>query len=119
MSTDSLHLPQARIGDIQLGAVSCEAVLDDGELVDALLSVDEVTTNHLVIDLLTVSTEELTINRELVPAGKAVQFRVDFSGTSVVAGTYCLQVTVRTDSTPAQTRTFVVQVLVRAADDCA
>lgn len=119
MPVDSLHVPKAMVGDIHLAAVSCVPVLDDGELVDEVLSVDELDTSHLVIDLAGVNTAELTINREAVPIGKAVQFRVDLTGASVVAGTYCLRVRVRTDSTPPQTRGFIVQMRVASDEDCA
>lgn len=119
MPVDSLHVPKAMVGDIHLAAVSCVDVLDEGELVDEVLSVDELVTAHLTIDLLSVSTAVLTINRELVPIGMAAQFRVDLTGASVAAGTYCLRVRVRTDSTPPQTRGFIVQMRVVDDEDCA
>lgn len=118
MPVDSLHVPKAMVGDIHVAAVSCVPVLDEGELVDEVLSVDELDTAHLGIDLKSVNTAELTINRETVPIGKAVQFRVDLTGANVVAGTYCLRVRVLTDSTPAQTRGFIVQMRVVDDEDC-
>ncbi len=119
MPVDSLHVPKAMVGEVRLAAVSCVAVLDEGELVDSVLPVEELDTNHLTIDLEAVNTAQLTINGKAVPIGKAAQFRVDLTGANVVAGTYCLRVKVLTDSTPAQTRSFIVSMDVVNDEDCA
>jgi len=99
--------PVAAEGEYNNFAVSFIGVLDDGELLTGTPTVEEQDTSDLTIVCETVSTTVLTINGVSVPAGKAVQFRVD--GQLVANSIYTLKITVNTNSVPCQVKVRCVK----------
>lgn len=106
MPITNSEIPVVSVGDTDTGAISYDALLDDGELIASVGGVVEVTTSDLTISNVAASTATLKIDKKTVPIGRAVQFSV--SGQSATGGDdsdgkYRLRVTVTTDSTPART----------------
>lgn len=107
------ELPPTAVGDVRLGSVSFAGQLDSGESLTGTPTVTEVTTTDLTISSVAVSSEALVINSRSVAAGLAVQFLV--SGAKASGSPYTLQITVSTDSSPAQTLVRFVQFTVETA----
>lgn len=75
------ELSPAETGNV---AIDARGKLDAGETYTGTPVITEVDTSDLTIASKVVSTAELTINGEAVPAGEAIQFKV----SGVVSGTY-------------------------------
>src|SRR5262245_17545898 len=80
-------------------AVDLCGKLDPDELLTSPLSVLEVTSADLVLSNRAISTVDLIIEEDTVPAGQAVQFRV---AGGVRGKTYTIEIKVRTSSSPPQ-----------------
>lgn len=104
--------PLAVVGEINNFAASFAEMLDPGELLASIISVDEVTTSDLTIDNEVVSTAALVIFGTSVPIGMAVQFNV--AGHLVANQPYTVRITIWTDSTPAQRKVRDLIFLVEA-----
>ncbi len=93
--------PNAAVGATRNIAFSFSGELDSGELLTGTPTITEDTTSDLTISNKVISTTSLEINNITVPAGEAVQCAV----TGFVAANfpYTLNISVVTDSTPAQT----------------
>jgi hypothetical protein len=91
------QIPTKHPDAVKNGAVSFAGQLDDGE---ALTGTPTAAAAGLTVDNVRVSTADLTVNGQTVPAGKAVQFRVAGGANNT---TYEIKVTCGTTSSPAQT----------------
>ena len=100
MGATAQQVPSKTVGEVVNGAVSFAGVLDDGELLTGVPTIDAVA--GLTFANIAVSTTILTINGKSVPVGLVVQFNV--SGGVVANSPYTIPVSCGTDSTPAQTR---------------
>lgn len=94
--------PVTAPGEENLHSVSFDGALDSGELLVSVTSVEEQTTSDLTITNIAVSTADLILNNVTVITGRAIQFKV--VGQTVATGSYTLEMTVVTDSSPAQTK---------------
>jgi len=75
-------------------SIDCRGNLEGSSTISGAPSVVEVSTAHLTIADIQVSTTSLMINDQTVPAGKAIQFTVDARGPSVKRlWAYAIQVT--------------------------
>lgn len=85
--------------------VSFVGELETGELISTVSSITEQVTSDLTINNISISTVELTISGQKVPAGQAVIFSV--SGGVVAEGddamSYRIRVAVATAASPPQT----------------
>ena len=86
--------------EVRLAVVSFQGKLDSGELLTGAATVLEVTTSDLTLGDKAVSTTALTIDGVANAIGEAVQFSIT-GGTALT--TYTINISVGTDSTPAQT----------------
>jgi hypothetical protein len=92
--------PVAVPGEERNFAVSFVDVLDSGELLTGTPAVVELVSSDLTIENKVVNSSTQVINDVSVAAGLAVQFSAkDFVEATVA---YRVQITVSTDSTPAQ-----------------
>ena len=82
-------------------AVSFADMLDSSELLSGTPTIAEQTTSDLTLGSKLVSTAILTINSVSVAIAEAVQFNI--IGGTVANSPYSIQISVDTDSTPAQT----------------
>lgn len=105
--------PVTAAGETNLHSVSFDGVLDSGELIASVTSVEEETTSDLTITDKVVSTAALTINNVSVITGRAIQFKV--VGQTVATGRYTLEMIVVTDSSPAQTKVKFVKFVTKGA----
>lgn len=64
-------------------SVDCRGSLDGADIITSIVTVEETGTAHLGITDARISDAPLEINQETVPAGKAIQFKVDATGASV------------------------------------
>lgn len=80
MPTRAPQQPEQSINEVRFHAVSFAGKLDDGELLTGTPTITEVDTTDLVITSKAVSTTALVINGVSVPAGMAVQCKIDGSG---------------------------------------
>jgi hypothetical protein len=107
------QIPQTAEGAEDLFSESFDVVLDSGELIASVTSVEEETTSDLTIDNIAVSSAELTINNISVAIGRAIQFKV--VGQLLATKNYTLKMIVVTDSTPAQTKVRFCRFVVKGA----
>ena len=94
-------------GATELVSVDFTPYLDSDELIDAVVSVSEVTTSAITIANQVVNTETFEYCGNTAKVGGAVQFTVNCS----TEGMYRVRVTANTDSSPV--RTPVVDILLR------
>lgn len=100
MSGKARQLPKVTVGESRNMSVDFFGFLDSGELLVGPPTVLEVDTSDLTIINTVVNTSEIEIGSRTVAIGEGVQFHL----TGVVAGVkYEIEITVDTDSTPAQT----------------
>lgn len=92
-------------------AIDFTDYLDEGESLTGTPTAVEVTTAHLTIASVAVSTTVLTINKREVSIGDAVTMRV--SGGQA-GNTYAIKVTVTTTAATAQTRIVTIYLAVVA-----
>ncbi len=95
--------PQIRCktaSEVRIAAVSFLGKLDSGELLTGTPVVAEVTSSDLTLANKAVNTGALAIDGVSNAIGEAVQFSIA-GGTA--ATTYAINISVGTDSTPAQT----------------
>jgi len=96
------EVPVLVVGETNICSVSFADVIGEGELLDGVPIVVEITTSHLTITNERVNTSVLIMGEHIVGVGKAVQFAV--SGQNVAGSPYSLKITVTTDSAPVQTK---------------
>jgi len=82
-------------------SVSYAEELDDGEILIGVPVVSEITTSDLTITNISISSTALTINKEVVSAGKAIRFSIAGGLNSTFL--YEILITVLSNSSPAQT----------------
>jgi len=96
--------PTASVGSVRNIAVSFSDKMDSGELLTGTPTIVNANPNSpedLTISNKVISTAALTINGTTVPIAEAVQCSV--SGFIAANFPYTLNITISTDSTPAQT----------------
>jgi len=111
LSADAPQIHSKRTGETRLVSVDYTDKLDAGELLTGTPTIVEVTTSDLTLANKVVNTAALTIRNRTVIIGQAVQFSVA-GGQDGAA--YTIQITVTTDSSPAQT--LVDQIRLNAID---
>ena len=90
-----------RVAEVVNISYDCRGLLDTDELIVGAPTVLEVSTSDLTLGTPSVNTADVVINKDTVPAGKAVSF----STSGGVAKTrYTLEISFSTDATPAQDR---------------
>lgn len=100
MSGFAPQIPCVVDGETRNGKIDYTDVLDAGELLSGIPTLTEKITSDLTFANQAVSTGELTILDNTVITGQAVQFKVTGSLADVL---YTVEVSVATNSTPAQT----------------
>jgi hypothetical protein len=90
---------EIKIGSVRNVAVDCRGWLDTDEALTGTPTVTIGAGGGTLANKI-VSAEALTIDDQLVPAGKAVQFNIDTDGAT--AGEYTITVSCATDAVPAQ-----------------
>ena len=93
MAEDSAQRPELREGGTAVCMIDLRNDLDEGDTISAA-SVAEVTTTDLTFGTVAVTTEEETIEHEVVPARQAIRFTV--AGHVQSTGSYRLKVTFST-----------------------
>ena len=91
---------EIKIGSIRNIAVDCRGWLDDDEELTGTPTIT-IGAGGGTLSNKIVSAEQLSIDDQLVAAGKAIQFSIDTNGAT--AGEYTIEVSCSTDATPAQT----------------
>ncbi len=113
MTVTAPQLPCMAETEVRNVAVSFVGKLDAGELLTGTPTVTEVDEDgapvgpNLSFSNIAVNTAELTINRETVAIGEAVQFRVT-AGVGLSGSRYYMRVEATTTASPAQTLQVVL-----------
>ena len=85
--------------ELRFVSVDCRGNLDGDDFIVGVPTVQERSTAHLTVSNIKISTTELEIAGEAVPAGKAILFTVDARGPSVkYQKVYSLQIEFDTDA---------------------
>ena len=102
------HLMSA--GSTRIVRVNCTHDLDDGSSLVGVPTVTEVTTTGLTLSNKKVNEAEYTdaYTGEVIAVGKAIQFTV----SSLTAGSYRIRVSCPTDSSPAETLVYDLKLSV-------
>lgn len=101
--------PVISAGDVDIAAIDYTNWLDSGETLTGTPTATEITTTHLTLSSVTVTTAAMTILNNSVSASKAVSFRISGQQAGEVYR-------VRVSAATSQTRTKKVDVIIRTAE---